>query len=179
MSEPLDEMYLKWLYRFIANPRYKHHTKTHWVLAKLLFTTEFTWTIPNDDNRAEDGKDLRWQFVQELELYWVDEYWFQEGCSMLEMLIALAKRLEFESDRTLKDWFWELIRNTGIPYATDILYAKDSDLADHVRACMSTVIHRTYAPDGRGGLFPQKSTTRDQRDVELWYQLSEYLIAQS
>jgi hypothetical protein len=38
------------------------------------------------------------------------------------------------------------------------------------------VIWRTYDRRGHGGLFPLQRSNRDQRRVEIWYQLSEYLL---
>jgi hypothetical protein len=36
------------------------------------------------------------------------------GCSMLEMLIALCYRLEFEDGREMDEWFWELMKNLDL-----------------------------------------------------------------
>jgi hypothetical protein len=40
---------------------------------------------------------------------------------------------------------------------------------------LERVIGRTYRPDGRGGFFPLRYAEKDQREVELWYQLNAYV----
>jgi len=44
---------------------------------------------------------------------------------------------------------------------------------------LDRVIHRKYKANGEGGFFPLKETNNDQRDVELWYQMSEYVLERS
>ncbi|MFZ1684153.1 MAG: hypothetical protein WAU88_08510, partial [Candidatus Zixiibacteriota bacterium] len=41
---------------------------------------------------------------------------------------------------------------------------------------LNRVIFRTYDARGNGGLFPLRRPQRDQREVELWYQASAYLL---
>lgn len=172
-GEPLDEPYLRWLYSQVGNVRLRSPSRTHWTLLQRLFSKEFVWLIPNDDNRLEDGRDLRIEFVDE---YFqdddIDPMWLELGCSMLEMLIALCRRLNFEDDcLTVAEWFWELIHNLKLK-TTD----SDCNHEETVSAILDEVIWRTYREDGLGGLFPLKHPKEDQRDVEIWYQLSAYLL---
>src|SRR5690349_15038133 len=62
-SAPLDELYYQWLYSQVGSTRLKDRTRTYWRLLKLLFTKEFVWIVPHDDNRIADGTDLRYEFV--------------------------------------------------------------------------------------------------------------------
>lgn len=172
MSEPLDELYFRWLYSQVGSVKQKNPARTYWSLLKQLFTKEFVWIIPNDDNRLEDGRDLRYEFVDEQNLDDVEPEWLGLGCSMLEMLIALANRLSFEDDQPADAWFWKLIENLGLRGFTD-RYPYDEEIVDEI---LDNVIWRTYEEDGRGGLFPLKHPNQDQRDVEIWYQLSAYLL---
>lgn len=172
MSEPLDELYFRWLYGQVSNVRLKNPSRTHWSLLKLLHTKEFVWIIPNDDNRLEDGRLLRLEFVELNDIHDVEASWMELGCSMLEMLIALSKRCSFEDDMPAEQWFWHLLENLGIHGFTDRGGWSEQDVDD----ILDDVIWRTYEPDGRGGLFPLMDAQEDQRDVELWYQMSEYLL---
>lgn len=173
MSKPLDELYLRWLYDQVgnggSNPR-----QTHWELIKQLFTKEFVWIIPNDDNRIEDGLGLRYEFLDEINDAPIDMDWMSIGCSMLEMLMGLSRRLSFEAEGDPRDWFWHLIGNLGLSTFSDSIYD------DHYRAeideVLDTVIYRLYEPDGKGGIFPLQSPCKDQTEVELWYQLNAYLL---
>lgn len=173
MDEPLDELYLKWLYGQVLNPKLKNSSRTYWSLLRLLYKKEFVWIIPNDDNRIEDGKDLRYEFIEDIR-DWTrkQDDWLELGCSMLEMLIGLSRRLQFEDDRPAGQWFWILIRNLNLQGFSD---NTKFDLED-VDEVLDTVIWRTYEPDGRGGLFPLDDPEEDQREVEIWYQLSAYLL---
>lgn len=96
------------------------------------------------------------------------------GCSMLEMLIALCHRISFESDRTAGDWFWKLMQNLELRDYTDNKFNRQTE--EHIDECLDRVINRTYEPTGRGGLFPLAAAMQDQRNVEIWYQMSAYLL---
>jgi hypothetical protein len=176
MNEPLDELYLTWLYGQIGSVRLKNPSKTYWSLARQLFTTEFFWIIPNDDNRLADGRDLRLEFIDESEIDVIDPDWMSLGCSMLEMLIALSRRLNFQDDESPKEWFWKLIENLDLEQCTDARYNQQTH--DRVDSVLDRIIWRKYDANGHGGLFPLEHARHDQREVEIWYQLSAYLIEQ-
>lgn len=169
MNEPLDELYLSWLYEIIADPDAAAPSKSYWKLAHHMYTKEFQWVIRNDENRIEDGRDLRGVFIEDLGLD-VDPSWLHLGCSMLEMLIGLSRRLSFLADGEPYDWFWHLVNNLGIAF-NDRQYR-----ANVVEEALECVIWRTYRPNGRGGLFPLRRPHRDQRDEELWHQLNAYVL---
>jgi hypothetical protein len=173
MNEPLDEAYLRWLYSQVASPRLRSPHKTFWKLLRTMFRTEFFWTVPNDDNRVEDGRVLRNEFLEKSGARCVDPDWLALGCSFLEMMIALCRRLEFEAGVHPSDWwFWHLIENLELEDCTDA-----SDTTEEViRQKLDVVIWRTYKPNGHGGLFPLDRPRVDQRKIELWYQLNNYLL---
>lgn len=171
MNQPLDELYLTWLYNLIADSEDTNKSRSFWKLARQLYTKEFIWIIPNDDNRIGDGKFLREEFVDTQELHDVDPDWMDLECSFLEMLIGVSRRLSFLADGEPYDWFWHLIDNLGIRYTDRGNYP--ASVIDEV---MNTVIFRLYKYNGSGGLFPLKHPERDQRDVEIWFQLNAYLI---
>lgn len=175
MGEPLDEQYLKWLYRQVASDRLKDPTRTYWALLRQLYSKEFVWLVPNDDNRVEDGRDLRLEFIADRGITDVDEDWADLGCSFLEMLIGLSRRCSFEADGSSKEWFWHLICNLNLRAFCDAHF-RTKKQREYVEEAMDSVIWRTYRPDGRGGLFPLQNPQEDQREIELWYQLSCYLL---
>lgn len=171
MSAFLDELYLKWLYELIEDPKLADPSRTYWNLAHHLYTKEYMWLIPNDDNRVEDGRFLREEFCEDAELEDVDPDWMQIGCSMLEMLIALSRRLSFQGEGEPRDWFWHLINNLNIETTDNKRFS-----ASRVENVLNRLIWRTYSYNGDGGLFPLKYPKRDQRDCEIWTQLNAYLI---
>jgi hypothetical protein len=171
VNEPLDELYLKWLYGQVASTKYRDPARTYWSLMRQLYKSEFVWIVPNDDNRVEDGRDLRLRFMEDEGIVSVDAEWMGFGCSFLEMLIALAKTLSFETGMTSRFWFWRLLENIGLDSFTDNRYEEG-----YVDEVVQRVVFRKYARNGHGGLFPLRHADEDQRDIEIWYQLSAYLL---
>lgn len=171
-APPLDELYFVWLYGQVGSIETSNPSRTYWRLMRQLFTKEFLWIIPNDDNRAEDGKELRHEFIRKERLRRVDQEWLDLGCSMLELLIALSRRLSFEEDGEPREWFWKLIENLDLERFNDHFHWRPGEVDE----ILDDVIWRTYNPDGSGGLFPLEHATEDQTKVELWYQMSAYLL---
>lgn len=169
---PLDELYFEWLYRQVSEITDGAPRRTYWSIFRELFQKEFIWLIPNDDNRVEDGRDLRDEFLNDIHTDQVDRDWMELPCSFLEMLVALSRRLAFEAEGEPREWFWHLMRNLGLDIYND---AEPFDRVT-VEDLLNTVIFRTYRRDGQGGLFPLRHARRDQRDVEIWYQLNAYLM---
>jgi hypothetical protein len=172
MSPPLDELYFQWLYSQVGSVNVKNQTKTYWELLKQLHKKEFVWVVPNDDNRVEDGRDLRMEFLTDQNIAVEDPYWIGIGCSMLELFVGLSRRLAFEGDGEPSGWFWHMMDNLGLRIYSDARIIS----TDRIDEILERVIWRTYEPDGVGGIFPLKHPKQDQREVELWYQLSAYLL---
>lgn len=170
---PLDEAYFVWLYSQVGSVKLRNRSKTYWKLLRLLYTTEFTWdAIEKDENRAQDGKDLRKEFLRQTQET-SDEDWIDMGCSFLELLIALSCKLAFEAEGEPRDWFWyHLIANLDLIEYTDANPPNEAIL----NRIISKVVNRDYAPNGAGGLFPLQNPKEDQRGVELWYQAQAYLL---
>lgn len=175
MNAPLDELYLTWLYSQVGSVKLKNPARTHWSLLKQLLDTKFVWLVPNDDNRCEEGIDLRYEFINEREIRNPDQAWLDLECSMLELLLVLARHLSFEADGEVSDWFWHLIETLDLMQYNDFKYP-DRGCKEVIDRTVNRVIFRHYDADGRGGLFPLRHPTRDQRKVELWFQLNAYLL---
>lgn len=173
MVEPLDEMYLVWLYSQNASVRLKNPRRTYWNLCRKLFTTEFVWFVPNDDARIEDARELRFEFLADAEIPEVDPDWIDQGISYLELIIALSRRCAFETDEPASDWFWKLIRNVGLHGCND---SYTNDLEGLVEEVTDEITFRNYNMNGQGGFFPLKRPQEDQTKVELWYQMSAYIM---
>lgn len=169
----MDEMYLRWLYSLVADPDNGDKRQSYWNLLRQMFTTEFWWLVPNDDNRMQDGCALRQEFIDELGIEDVDPDWINMGCSVLELAIGLARRLEFEADGQPHYWFWELMENIGVRRFHDGVVRYPTE---HVEEVLHGIIFRQYSYHGHGGFFPLRGPCNDQRKVELWYQLSAYVL---
>lgn len=175
-SSQIISEYFQWLCEIV---HVDSGDTSYWLLAKALHKKEFFWTVPNDDNRGSDGKKLREQFAEEADIS-IEELFNGGPCSMLEMLISLAKRIEDalcdtdEGDRTSK-WFWEILSNLGLDvYKDEVYYELYGN--EYIDSILNNVLERTYKRSGKGGLFPLKHPKKDQRKVEIWYQMSAYLL---
>lgn len=168
----LDDRYLTWLYTQVTSVKSQKGPRAYWTLFRQLYSTEFVWFVPNDDNRAADGKALRLEWLAGSDDKMVDADWLELGCSFLELLIGLSRRLAFEANDDSAPWFWHLIGNLGLLGYNDACEFNAKDVED----ITSAVIWRTYDRYGNGGLFPLRRSKNDQRQVEIWYQLGEYLL---
>lgn len=171
-SPPLDELYLTWLYSQVGSVKDRNPSRSYWKILRKLFTKEFVWIVPNDDNRAEDGRDLRLEFLEEHDIQEVDPNWMCLGCSMLELLIGISRRLSFEADGESRAWFWSLMETLDLERYND--HTPFSDAA--IEEVLERIIWRTYRRNGAGGLFPLRNPREDQRKVELRYQWAAYLL---
>lgn len=172
--DSLDRLYLDWLYSQVGSVKDRNRRRTYWSLLGQLFTTQFVWFVPNDDNRAAAGRYLRQEFLAQAGVKPADTDWMGAPCSVLEMMIALSRELAFEAySGEPREWFWHLIDNLQIRFCDSEWTAKVQAFVNDV---MNRLIFRTYGPDGRGGLFPLNKADRDQRNVEIWYQLNAYLL---
>jgi hypothetical protein len=179
----LKEDYFLWLYGLIG----KQH-RTYFKLCRLLHQKKFTWTVHNDDNRYEDGLNLRRGFVETHDLdeaHLEVEYFLKGECTVFEMLIALAQRindlmydLNNHQDKTPK-WFYDMLLNLGLSIYIDSYNLGldfDNVTESKIEEKVSVFLSRQYDYYGQGGLFPLKRRPpSDQARQEIWYQLMLYL----
>jgi hypothetical protein len=173
-KEPLDARYFVWLYGLIGSTRITDPSQTYWELARRFYQTPFYWFIHNDDNRAEDGKELRFEFLSAYQIIEHDNSWIDKECSIFEVLIALSRRVAFESYGEPHEWFWLFVKNLGLDKYTDAVWNRQFEL--ETNDVLKRFVQRKYGRDGTGGLFPLRTSTHDQRRIELWYQMSAYLL---
>lgn len=138
-----------------------------------MYKKAFNDSTPNDFNRSLDGKDLRSEFLEESSMEATDE-WLEMDCSILEMLVGLARRISFQTDWDIDECFWLMIKNVELDKYNDERY--HDGIAHAVDYVLNTINHRTYEYNGQGGLFPLRTPAIDQRGVEIWYQMSAYLL---
>lgn len=171
--------YFEWLFNLVCGKKYAKQISYRKLLTHL-HNIEFTYIIPMDVNRAEDGIDLRWRFVCSLETP-PDHYEnlladLDGPCSVFEMMVALAIRCEetIMDDPSIGNrtgqWFWGMVVSLGLGGMADSKFDRQ-----FVDAIVSRFLSRKYEADGKGGLFTIRNCDRDLRDVEIWHQLCWYL----
>ena len=166
MGEPIENLYFNWLCAKVLDSG----SSAYEQLMVVLHKTEFVWFVPEDRRRASEGRYLREDFLRETNLE-PELPWYEEPCSMLELLVAFAKRAAFQNEAPVQEWFWEFMHNLGLD---EFRRVSDADLPV-IEDIIDTFIWRQYEPNGVGGILPVYSSPNDQRKVELWYQLAEFI----
>lgn len=174
----IESDYFKWLYDLVCGDRFSQRISFDRLFTQL-HNIVFRYSIPNDQNRANDGIELRYRFSLEHDYGYDPDYiinMLRGPCSVLEMMIALAIRCEEDimddpgrGNRT-GQWFWGMINNLGLGSMTNDRY--DTKYVDEV---IDILLDRQYEPDGKGGLFRIRNCDRDLRKIEIWVQLNWYL----
>lgn len=145
---------------------------TYYLLAKVLHDKKFHWTVPNDDNRISDAIRLREEYFNGVVP--------KDPATIFEVLIGIAIRFEEmmanpEKGNRTSEWFWIMMRNLRIEVYDDAsYYILDGDR--NIDTILSKMLDRAYTRNGNGGLFPLKKAKKDQRKVEIWYQMCTYLV---
>ena len=158
--------YYGWLMDIVDGP---------WKYSRViteLWNTDFYSKVPMDDNRAKDGLKLRNHFENE-----TGQKCEKGGkCSVLEMMIGLAKRIEDEymydyelGDQT-SDWFWEMFYNLGLDRFDDFSFDRGQILQ-----IIYDFLDRKYGQRGQNCLFPTKHRRKNLEDVEIWWQMNDYI----
>lgn len=168
----IQNEYFEWMYGLVYRRTRLRHS-SYRELLWFLHSTEFTFTISQDSNRAADGVYLRYKFSLDRGL---DVSSLSGPCSVLEMLVALAVRCEEHimddpdvGDRTAR-WFWGMIANMNLGFMSDDKFDRE-----FVEQRVSIFLNREYEPNGEGGLFTVENCRRDMRTVEIWCQMCWYL----
>lgn len=169
--------YLDWMYDLVCDDQYSKDLGYR-KLFGYLYNVEFTYTIPMDGNRYEDGINLRYRFGDERG---IDDSLIAASidavpCSVLEMIIALSLRCEeqiMDDDHygnRVGQWFWEMIVNLKLGGMTDENFDED-----YVQQRIDILLNHQYKRNGDGGLFTIHDRTKDMRKTDIWYQMNWYL----
>lgn len=172
--DELNNEYFEWMYDLVL----PSDNNTRKLLAHL-HRVDFTYTIPMDGNRAEDGIALRYRFGDRFgyDPRMIAAYLDTRPCSVLEMMVALALRCEehimgdWEREDRTYQWFNLMLENLDLAYMSDFNY--DPQAVDYA---LDIMLNRKYRRDGsNGGLFVVKKPRQDLRSVDIWYQMNWYL----
>ena len=144
-------------------------------LIDQLHNSPFEAVLERDNNRINDGLDLRHRFLIE---NGINGDFFDHPAGILEVLIALAVRIDSEFLGNPMDphpdiMFWEMICNLGLDKFDDKHYN-----SDEIYRILGIWINREYDFYGNGGVFPIPKThknVQNQREIELWMQMTAYI----
>lgn len=174
--DKLNNEYFEWMYQIVCGDQ--DDNLSYRKLLYSLHDIEFVPIMKRDRNRAVDGVDFRYRFGLECGYSrdLIEEHLDTRPCSVLEMMISLAFRVEEEimndtgyGNRT-GQWFWNMIHSLGLGSMNDSKFDKV-----YVRDVIFRFLDRKYDYDGKGGLFTIPECGRDMRTAEIWHQTMWYL----
>lgn len=168
MTKEPHQAYIDWLAKQIEPNRQRNFDE----LIRIMHAKEFVYVISNDDSRIQDARDLRLDCFREFKVKSYVDTDVLGPISVLEILIALSRRMSFMTSSPPGEWAWTLLQNLELNKYSGRISRKEAQQIDEV---LERLIWRQYEPNGLGGFFPLAWPEEDQREVELWYQMATYL----
>jgi len=174
-TEPLYRRYFEWLYsqaflyRDIDSGEVTSHL-SYIHVADRMHNIWFKPLVEYDDNRIADGSELRQEFLL---LHGGRRKNALASVSILEVLLGLARRANIMIDVSEHEWFSIFLANLNLDKFNDEYCL--SHATGRVDRILNRFNDRRYDYNGNGGIFPLRRTKHDQRQVELWYQMGEYM----
>lgn len=165
--------YFEWLKEQVSFEGGRVFTESEDRILGILFLMDFEFSMPMDKNRAKDGLILRkiWgnrrlEAGEKVDLGAIFEG--KEQCSMLEMLLGLAIRMEdllFEPGQNhISKWFWEMIDNSEWPKILE---------KEGVKELKKAILAWTTEKPWPKAQNPFKKAHFSGQ--EIWYQMHEYV----
>lgn len=188
MKKAMWDDYLKWMLDRIG-----FNKKRYYRLVRYLHSVPFevSGEALMDENRAGDGLYLRKYFFRDMGIVGYDSGYgctggdvdFDRGCSVAEMLVAFAERINEEylgfdyggfahPDRI----FMMFLTNLRLDEYTSGEYRRRSSasIEREIDEKLSVFMGRMYKNDGVGGLFPLRRSVSGYNKMELFRQMNIY-----
>lgn len=184
--EDVKQAYFEYLCSIVGAER---GNTSYYILLRKLFEKEFYALIPNDENRAMDGKCLRDEFAESTDYISYEE--IDGPCNMLEFMIGISRRMANltykgdDVDRT-SEYFWEILENLLAGHSSKILEMRLKQCSDPrisptllnlFDLKLDTFLERKILKNGILGFFPKKISGIDQNEIEIWSQMQYYLMS--
>lgn len=145
-------------------------------LLRELFSIDFYPIIRYDEDRGADGLELREVWAEEVGYNGPLD--FGEP-NVLEVLIGIAKRIEFQlfGTRYIDDWdyvriFWDMIDNLGLG---EMFGTLSRYTFDEINEIVTHFLNREYFRHKKGNIFIIENDGRDHRKLNIWTQMGLYI----
>lgn len=165
-------IYIDWLVNLVNVMVYRDYTDLLYMLSEI----EFYPLINYDEDRGDDGIALRelWSSVTDIQ----SDLDFG-GASVLEVLIGIAKRIEFQlfGSHYIDEWdyvkvFWDMIWNLGLE---DFSGTLSCDTFDEVDRIVTLWLNREYFRHKKGNIFIIRNDNRNMQKLNIWTQMTLYI----
>lgn len=151
-------------------------------LCEVLQDIYFVSLIEFDENRIEEGKELReeWADTDGGDIYELEGL-IPYTCTALELILVMARRMCFEMSDSqyeagIGKWVMELLENAGLAtFRNDIFEIDPEGSTQKIKMILHDIIYRRYMPNGSGSFFPSDGYKGDVRQDELLVQMNNYL----
>lgn len=163
--------YRLWLNNKVANDI----SPSYGQLLAILWRTEFIAEYENDNNRIADGKVLRDEFADSVNLDNAEYLKLKATpVRLIEVMIALAQRLSgiVSVDDNTSLYFWEMVASLEMNKMDDSNFTASS-----AQKKIDILLGHKYKRNGRGGLFFIKGIGPDYNapGLDIWTQAMAYL----
>lgn len=178
MKNRIVDEYFDYICNLICDSKFKRNKKAYSKLLYFLFDTPFRYSMEMDENRYQDGLNLRYRFAVEYRYseHYIFDMLSDRDCSVLEMMVSVANRCEESciDDPELGSQtgfiFWKMVESLGLIYSENRYF--DLEFVDYT---IQRFLNREYFENGEGGLFTLRFPRRDMTTVEIWMQACWWL----
>jgi hypothetical protein len=173
-SKEVQPEYIAYTFWLLSSLTSEEGDNTYYFLAIVLNSIEFYYTMPEDENRALDGINLRKSYSNNTE----DDIFeiMSCGCTALELLVALSMHMNnityYPGDNE-SAWFWIMLENLDIRISDKDWPKQDS--LDIIKSNLSRWFDRKFTKKGKGSPFPMKKCQEDLRHVNMWDHMQWYI----
>lgn len=180
-----DDLLIQEYFEYICEVLHCDSNGEYYMFSQLierLWKTPYVTSNEYDLNRWSDGVSYRRQFA------WKCDYPYSVidrhpllgnedvfGCRMLEMMVALANKMEetlldnWKEDRTYI-WFWRMVTSLRLYEFDDSRF--ESVAVDEI---IDRFMRGLYAPDGTGDLFTIYELGYDCRDHQIFDKMQKWV----
>jgi hypothetical protein len=179
MADPIQDIYFKWLVREVCGGVLGRPLYPYTNVCAYMHQIRFKDDVPNDDNRSAEGVSLRDEFLANMGRHLMPtpmwRKFLEKDCTLLEMLVGMARRCNFQVDTlSVQEWFYKFLENLRLSEFEDQEFMSTDRIK--ISKKLNPFNNRTYSPSGAGSIFPLKHPHTDMRKLELWYQMSAYIV---
>ena len=145
-------------------------------LLRELYSIEFYSIIKYDEDRGMDGLALRDEWAASVGYKGSLDFGV---ANVLEVLIGVARRIEFQLFGTqyVDDWdyvriFWDLIDNLGLG---EMFGTLSRYTFDEINEIVTHFLNRDYFRHKKGNIFLIEDEAKDLRKLNIWTQMGLYI----
>lgn len=176
----LTETYFDWLRSEAFTNRVNR--REYEGCLRTIHDIPFYWIMWQDENRAGDALSFRQhdflgfqQDLDSLDQVWLG-VWAMSSPSVLEVLLAIARRWSFYFEGSVAYYFGHLFRNMGYDRHPGRVLGATS--TEQVRSKTQVWLARQFEFNGVGSPFPINEqgvlNVIDTRTVDIWTQMNMY-----